>query len=166
MTEIKFDLPAILASHKLWLDGDAKGSRADLSGANLSRANLSRANLSRSNLSGANLYDANLYDANLYDADLSGADLSGANLSRADLSGANLYDANLIVAGNRSDGYQFFGIKEPSGTVMVRAGCRYFSIVDARKHWTETRKGTRLGDESQALVDHIERMAKIAGWLK
>ena len=49
---------------------------------------------------------------------------------------------------------------------MVRAGCRYFSIVDARKHWTETRKGTRLGDESQALVDHIERMAKIAGWLK
>ena len=40
MTDTRLDLPKIIASHKLWLVGDAKGYRANLSGANLSRANL------------------------------------------------------------------------------------------------------------------------------
>ena len=56
------NLKEILEPHALWLKGDSKGVRADLSGANLSWADLSGANLS-------------------------GADLSGANLSGADLSG-------------------------------------------------------------------------------
>ena len=48
--------------------------------------------------------------------------------------------------------------------LMVRAGCRYFSIADAREHWAKTRGDTVLGDESQALVSHLEAMARIAGW--
>ena len=72
------ELNTILDKHKKWLDGDAGGERANLSGANLSRANLSEAYLSRANLSEANL--------------------SGANLSRADLSEAYLSRANLIGA--------------------------------------------------------------------
>ena len=183
MTET--NLPAILASHKLWLDGDAEGIRAnlykaDLSGADLSGADLSRASLSMADLSGADLYKADLYradlsganlsGANLSKADLSMADLSGADLSRADLYRANLSKvdlsgANLIVGGNRSDGYSFFLIKEPQGAVMVQAGCRYFSTADARKHWTKTRGDTRLGHESFAIVDHLEAMARIAEWL-
>jgi hypothetical protein len=35
----------------------------------------------------------------------------------------------------------------------------------AREHWIKTRGGTPLGDESLALVDHLERMARIQGWL-
>jgi len=54
------ELKEILRLHKLWLDGDTKGKRADLSGAYLSGANLSRANLSGANLSGANLSRADL----------------------------------------------------------------------------------------------------------
>ena len=175
MTITTMDLPEIFANHKKWLAGDG-GSRADLSGADLSGADLSGANLSRANLSGANLSRANLSGANLYVADLSGANLSGANLyvadlsgadlSRANLSGANLSGANIIDAGHRSDGFRFVGNKANDGTIMVKAGCRFFSIADARAHWTTTRGGTQLGNESLALLDHIERMAGILGWIK
>ena len=135
-------------------------NKSDLSWANLSWANLSWANLSRVDLAGADLSGA----------DLSGADLSGANLSRVDLAGANLSGANLSraglrVIGGRSDGHQFYLHKMPEGPPMLRAGCRFFTLAAARAHWTARRAGTLLGDESLALCDHAERMAKIAGWL-
>ncbi len=130
-----------------------------LSGADLTRADLYGANLTRADLSGANLSGANLSGADLYEANLTRADLTRANLTRANLSGADL-----IVGGHRSDGYRFVLIKEPSGAIMVSAGCRYFSVEIARQHWKDTRGGTQLGDESQALVDHLVAMAKIAGW--
>ena len=111
----KEELEVFLRKHKLWLEDDPEGERANLSGANLSGADLSGANLSGANLRdadlrgadlrGANLSGANLRGANLRgaylrgaylsDADLYGANLSGANLSGADLSGANLSGANL-----------------------------------------------------------------------
>ena len=101
-------LSEIILLHELWLAGDGKGERANLSYANLRDANLYDANLERANLSGANLEDANLEranlsyanlrDANLYDANLYDANLSGANLEDANLYGANLYCANLSGA--------------------------------------------------------------------
>ena len=96
-------LNEILVAHKLWLNDDDGGSRANLSranlsGADLSGANLSGADLSRADLSRANLSWANLSGANLSWADLSRANLSGANLSGANLSGANLSRANLSRA--------------------------------------------------------------------
>ena len=173
MTEMALNIPHILEQHRLWLFrkggsradlSDANLSGADLSDANLYRANLSRAdlyhaNLYHANLSGANLYRANLYGANLYHANLYGANLSGANLS-----GANLFDANLLDCGHRSDGFRFIASKSKDGTLMIKAGCRFFSIADAREHWTKTRGGTQLGNESIALLDHAERMASILGW--
>ncbi len=69
------ELKEILRLHKLWLDNDKNGIRA-----NLSRADLSRANLSRADLSGADLSGANLSRANLSWADLSRADLSMFNI--------------------------------------------------------------------------------------
>jgi hypothetical protein len=94
----KTKLAEILASHALWLQGDAKGTRANLSGAALSGANLSRAALSGADLSGANLGGAALSGANLGGASLSGANLSGANLSYANLGDANLSYASLSGA--------------------------------------------------------------------
>ena len=145
-------------------------SRVDLAGADLSGADLSGADLSGANLSWANLSRVDLAGADLSGADLSGADLSGANLSRVDLAGANLSGANLSraglrVIGGRSDGHQFYLHKMPEGPPMLRAGCRFFTLAAARAHWTARRAGTLLGDESLALCDHAERMAKIAGWL-
>ena len=64
------ELDEILRMHKMWLDGEEEGKRADLQGANLQ---------------GANLQDANLQDANLQGADLRYANLQGANLQGANL---------------------------------------------------------------------------------
>jgi len=153
------NLTETLRVHALWLAGDPPGTRADLRGANLSDANLRGANLSDADLSGANLRGANLFDADLSGANLRGADLSGANLRGADLRGANLRHC-----GQRSDGYVFL-VRHEAGEVFVTAGCRRFGLAEARAHWTATRGGTPLGDESLALVDHCERMARIAGWL-
>ena len=93
-------LAEILAAHKLWLNDEEGGVKADLSGADLSCANLSGADLSCANLSCANLSCANLSGADLSGADLSGANLrcanlGGADLRRADLSWADLSGANL-----------------------------------------------------------------------
>jgi len=87
-----------LRRHKLWLDDDPDGVRAnltdadlrgaDLSGAKLRYANLEGAKLRNANLEGANLTGANLRRANLRNADLRGANLIDAELSGADLSGA------------------------------------------------------------------------------
>ena len=92
-----------------------------------------------------------------------GLDLSWANLVRANLEGANL-----IVGGQRSDGYRFLLIRDNDGVgFTLRAGCRSFrSFDDARTHWATTRKGTMLGDESAALVDHLERMALAVKWIE
>ena len=152
-------------------------SWANLSGANLSGADLSEADISGANLSGADISGAYLSEANLSEANLSGAYLSGANLSRADLSEANLSRAdlseanlseanlsraNLIDGGQRSDGFRFVGWSK-NGILQIRAGCRDFDITNARKHWEDTRKGTPLGDETTAILDHIETVARIRG---
>ena len=76
-------LNEILKKHKMWLNNEENGERADLRGADLYGANLSGANLS-----GADLRNADFWNADLRNANLWGANLSGANLSDADLSGA------------------------------------------------------------------------------
>ena len=111
------DLKNKIESHLLWLQGDVKGQKADLS------------------------------RANLYGANLSGADLSGANLSRADLYGANLYGANLketILEGKAILSFQFE--KHTAyfyGTDEIRIGCHTHPI----NHWLEMFKeiGTKEG---------------------
>ena len=145
---------------------------ADLEGADLRRADLRRANLEGAYLRWANLEGADLRRANLEGAYLEGADLEGADLRWADLEGADLEGADLrradlrgtcvIDIGQRSDGYQFYlhcGLDEPH----ILAGCRCFTITDARKHWRKTRGGTPLGKESLRMVSDGVARAKIRG---
>jgi hypothetical protein len=89
------ELEVFLRKHKLWLDDEEGGERANLCGADLRDADLCGANLRGANLCDADLCGANLRGANLCDADLCGANLRGANLCDADLCGANLCDADL-----------------------------------------------------------------------
>jgi hypothetical protein len=84
------ELNEVLRLHKLYIQGEKSGVRA-----NLRRANLIGANLRGTDLRCANLSSAILSAANLRDANLSGADLRCANLIDADLTGADLRDANL-----------------------------------------------------------------------
>jgi len=118
-----------------------------------------KSNLSNADFSNADLRGAYLSGANLYGANLGNAYLSNANLSNADFRGANLGDSDLISGGQRLDGYEFYGqIKD--GELWIKAGCRYFSIDEARRHWNETRKDTTLGDETFLRLDMIESIAK------
>ena len=149
---------------------NANLTRANLAGANLKGANLTRACLLLTNcaaayMSDANLSWANLTHANLFGAGLHRADMTGAKLVWANVAGVDMTDVNFIPGGMRSDGYDFYAIKEKTGAVMLRAGCHYMTFENARKHWLETRKNTRLGDESLAILNHLEHMAKISGWL-
>ena len=104
-----------LRLHALWLKQDAAGVRCILS------------------------------DANLRGADLSGANLSGANLSDADLSGANLSGTTSYRCGGwDSRGYHFRAVLFASG-VRITAGCRDFTLSEARAHWTAKNNLDALG---------------------
>ena len=88
----------ILRKHKLWLEYEEDGERANLAGANLLGVDMAGANLTMADLSGANLSRANLSRANLTRTNLSQANLSLANLSRAELTQARLTGADLSGA--------------------------------------------------------------------
>ncbi len=154
-------LAEILELHSKWrVTGGSSGSSADLYGAdlygaNLSSANLSGADLSRANLSGADLSGADLSGANLSranlsraylsraylsSANLSRANLSGADLSGADLSGADLYGADHILRGPCLDGHEVFLVRFEDGP-RYKAGCRWFSVAQAKEHWNNPEHG-------------------------
>ena len=86
-------LKEILEKHKMWLNDEEGGERANLSRADLRGADLREANLSRADLRGADLLDTDLRGA-----DLRGADLRDADLLDTDLRGADLREADLDYA--------------------------------------------------------------------
>ena len=53
---------------------------------------------------------------------------------------------------NRSDRYTFAAFRDDTGNIRIHAGCRRFTIDEAREHWSRTRGGTPLGDETMAIL--------------
>ena len=106
--------------------------------------------------------------ADLSGADLSGADLSGANLWGANLSGTSIRDGVKLHArgiakeATRSDGYRFFLLDtQAPGRWRVMAGCRFFTLPEAWKHWGYgSRAGTALGAESEDILILFEHYAE------
>ena len=92
------ELNEILKFHKMWLNSEQGGKRADLRRSVLTGANLRDADLRDALLIGANLRRSVLTGADLRDAFLTGANLTGADLTGADLRYADLTDANLTGA--------------------------------------------------------------------
>ena len=78
---------------------------------------------------------ADLRFAGLRNADLRFADFSNADFSDADLRGACL-EHNKTVIYACLGGYVMF-MNEREGKLMVKAGCRYFDVAEAREHWAE-----------------------------
>src|SRR5574343_419189 len=84
-----------------------------------------------------------LSGADLRDANLSGANLRGANLYGADLRDADLYGADLrltkgiVDAGQDLRGYRFIGrLPHEDKPLMIAAGCRWFTLDEAKAHWS------------------------------
>jgi Pentapeptide repeats (8 copies) len=139
---------------------------ADLRGADLHNADLRGADLHNADLRYADLRGANLHSADLRGSDLRGSDLYSANLHDADLSGADLGKQWIIWGPVRSDNYAFFLQRlTQDSEPMVKAGCRYFTIPEARLHWQTTRGGTPLGVETFAILDCLEALAAARGLL-
>jgi uncharacterized protein YjbI with pentapeptide repeats len=145
-------------------------ARANLVGANLVGANLAGASLARANLADAFLAGANLAGVNLAGASLAGAKLAGANLAGASLARANLADAKLagriIDGGIRADGYRFLLTRTEPGEWRVKAGCRNFTLAEAREHWGASYGRTELGAEALAIIDHMVALAELREWPK
>jgi len=111
-----------------------------------------------------NFRGADLGGAGLGGADLGGADLGGADLGGADLGGAYLGDQWIIQGPVRTDGHFFFLMRLTGDqTPMVRAGCHWLSLPDARTHWSKTRGGTPVGDETALILDYLENVMKLRG---
>jgi len=175
-TYTKAELSEVLRKHKLWL-GDKDGGEkadlryADLSYADLSSANLRSADLRYADLSYADLSDANLIYANLIYANLIYANLSSADLRYANLRYANLRDADLRSADLRSaENFYLLPVQDPRGYLFasamltpggwrIIAGCRFFSVEEAREHWGESYAGERwIGDMYLYACDWLEMM--------
>lgn len=93
-----------------------------------------------------------------------GADLRGAYLVCADLGGANLRGAiGVIDGGQRSDSHRFVAVRHDHGPKIL-AGCRWFTLPEARAHWAERHIGTPLHAETLAKLDMIETTARAHGW--
>jgi hypothetical protein len=153
------EIAAVLADHKLWIEGKG-GKLANLDGASLDGASLDGASLVGASLRGANLYRASLVGASLVGANLDGASLRGASLYRASLVGAKINNNKTAIGilrrATRSDGYEFF-LWHCQENFYIKAGCRFFDIAEARQHWTATRAGTPLGDETQDILNMFEK---------
>jgi uncharacterized Zn-binding protein involved in type VI secretion len=73
--------------------------------------------------------------------------------------------SGLIAMATRSDGYGFAIYQTDGGGYAIAAGCRLFTSFDAaREHW-ERRKGTQLGDETDAILLYLESSAKARGYI-
>ena len=110
-----------------------------------------------------NFRGADLGGADLAGAYLGGADLRWAYLGGADLGGADLGDQWVIQGSTRSDGHPFMLSHLTNEPVLVKAGCRSLEPSEAVEHWTKTRGGTPLGDESLAIVAHLLDLQRIRG---
>ncbi len=151
-------LKTILDAHAKWVLGDA-GTCANLGGANLGCANLRGANLEGANLEGANLGGANLRGANLGGANLRGAYLEGAYLGCANLEGAYLGNdkkiTGLIARVTRViDPYEFFAWRTDKGD-FIKAGCRFMTVGEFRRHVAKEYPGTPKAEETLAILDFI-----------
>ena len=160
------NLQKVLSDHKLWLESDGEeGERANLYGADLSDADLSGADLRGADLNRANLRDADFRFADLSNADLSGADLRDADLSNADLSNADLIGANFVEAKGfillpvqDQRGYSWSHATLTEDGWKIRAGCRLFTIEEAKAHWGEGYTGDReIGDMYLCAIEWLEK---------
>ena len=159
-------IAAVLADHGRWLRGEG-GNRANLDGANLVGVRLVGARLDGARLDGANLDRARLDGASLVGVRLVGARLDGARLDGARLVGVRLVGAkingkiaiSILRRATRKDSYEFFLWHCQEG-YFIKAGCHFFTMADARQHWTATRAGTPLGDESLDILDFFDAAIK------
>lgn len=65
-----------------------------------------------------------------------------------------------VFAVSRSDGYTFALLPCNDGIYRITAGCRYFTLDEARKHWDPVNySNAKLAKETQGILDYLEMRA-------
>jgi uncharacterized protein YjbI with pentapeptide repeats len=146
---------------------------ADLVGATLRNTNmhgsiLSKANLERAWLARTQFVFAVLEKANLHGAELMDVNFSKTNLTGTKYKGVALGRCGAVAQAKRSDMYNFQLMHCADGKWRVMAGCRWFTLPQAWKHWENTRRNTDLGEETYDILVMFEHQAarmdkKLAG---
>lgn len=118
-----------------------------MEGMNLGEADLSHFDLTGIQMPGCRLVRADLRGTILRDANLEGCAFGGARMHDCDLTNANIDDVDLsdtesgyihgIISLGELDGWRVYGYRKSDGHLRIRAGCRNFSLEDAREHWEE-----------------------------
>lgn len=152
---------------KLCLE-DVNLSGANLSHANLQGASLIRVNFNQADLRYANLNGANLYDSSFDQARMTGADVTDCNLDDTTLGAADAkYMYGIIMLAELNDYFVWAYPRGQEKLLRIRAGCRDFTLAEARDHWSRDDAGTLPAsgrEEIFAALPLIEAMARNRGW--
>lgn len=128
---------------------DVNASFANFATADLTRAEFMSTNLTCSYMVKANLTKTQFISANLRDARLDGTTFRAVKLG----------GRGAIAAALRSDGYSFQLMDCADGKWRVLAGCRWFTLPEAWKHWETSRRNTDLGEETFDILVMFEHQA-------
>ena len=140
----------------------ADGERFFPLGASLDGASLDGASLAGASLARASLVGASLVGASLDGASLAGANLAGANLARANLAGAT----GILVLGP-IDGYLIYLIRDDKDGHKIKAGCRWFTLTQARGRWAaDAATNTHGANAITAINAMFTLAASCLGWAK
>ena len=94
---------------------------------------------------GGTIRGGTIWDGTIWDGTIWGGTILGGSVVKVTPPSAG-----------RSDGYLFLVLTQEDGSVRVTAGCRNFTFEEARTHWSATRGGTPLGDETFRILAFLE----------
>lgn len=138
-------------------------SHCDLAGADLSNCNFNNADLRHANLRGCDLHDSVFDGTRMTGADITDANLDDVNLGHTD----SRYVIGLILLDELNDYFVWAYPRGKEKFLRIRAGCRDFSLQEAREHWSYDEKGTKPAagrEEIFAALPLIEVMARRMDW--
>ena len=89
-----------------------------------------------------------------------GGAILGGTIEGGTIRGGTIWGGSVVKvtppSAGRSDGYLFLVLDQEDGTVRATAACRNFTFEEARAHWSATRGGTPLGDETFRILAFLE----------
>ena len=152
---IKEELSEILKKHKMWLNNEKGGERANLRGADLRGADLRFTDLRFADLRGTDLRFTDLRFADLINADLRDANLRGADLRYANL---NNIETNMNTIGYNlacPEKGSFIGYKKANGCIVE------LLILDDSKRSSATTMKCRCDKAKVLDIEDIETGLKV-----
>lgn len=158
--------------------------RSDFSRAKLRLADFSGAGVGYTNFSGTDLTSAylghNRYihcrfnEAVLADVDFNGSELPGCDfgntiLTHADFTRASIVEAiglhdRVVDGGTLSDGRRMLLTRTEPGPWRLKTSSRGDWTVEEARNWASKRADAFLAGETQAIIDHLVRLAEMRAW--